>query len=61
MKLRLSDEQISARLDMLERQIAETRDWKTLAHLNQLFQMLINEQVARDLEAAEDHEREYRE
>jgi hypothetical protein len=44
-----TDEQIETRLDWLERQIAAERNVSTLASLNRCFQLLIDEQVRRDM------------
>lgn len=48
MKCTLSDEQIVSRLDILERMMA-TDDPKDLPAINRIFQLLIDEQVSRDL------------
>jgi hypothetical protein len=47
----LSDEQIEARLGMLEARIARA-DVKDLPYLNDTYQKLLDEQVRRDLEAS---------
>lgn len=49
----LSDEQLNNRLNTVERLIAECRDAKSLPALNHTFQVLLDEQVRRDLEQQE--------
>lgn len=49
MLAKMTDEQIDARLDSIERMISKA-DAKQLPALNQTFQRLIDEQVRRDLE-----------
>lgn len=44
----LTDEQLSVRLDVVEKMIAAA-DWKDLPSLNLTFQRLLDEQVRRDM------------
>lgn len=45
----LTDAQLDARLQVMERLIAEARDVKSLPAYNSIVQKLIDEQVRRDL------------
>jgi hypothetical protein len=49
----LTDQQIEARIDVVERWIVESRDAKSLPALNDIFQKLIDEQARRDVEREE--------
>jgi hypothetical protein len=47
--IKLTDQQIECRLNMLEKRIAQA-DPKDLPYLNRIFQALFDEQVRRDLD-----------
>lgn len=48
----LTDEQLEARMDLIEAKIHAEKDPKNLPTLNRIFQGLMDEQVRRDLEGA---------
>jgi hypothetical protein len=46
----MTDDQLNARLDFLEAEIARTKDWKSLPALNAIYQKVMDELVRRDEE-----------